>query len=115
MDKPNIRIGGMAAGGVGNVVRPALAWLRLVDDPMAPAVRALVASFACLPVAYLMLMWYVEAGNIYAGFTALLTFAAAWCIWITLIVALGWKLSVMVFNDYRAGRFGTPEIGKPER
>ena len=115
MDKANIDIGStVESGRPWSVVRQALRWLKLVDDELAPVTRALVASFACLPVAYLLLLWGNRAGNAYAGFAGTIAILVAEAIWIILIGVVGWKLSTAVIRDYRSGRFGRPGNGKTE-
>ena len=115
MDKTKIGIGSTAESGrPPGAVRRALRWLNLVDDELAPVTMALVASFACLPVAYLLLLWGNRVGNVYIGFAGVIAILIAEAIWIILIGAVGWKLSTAVVRDYRSGRFGRPGKGKTE-
>ena len=113
MAKPNISIGAIGdAGGVSSVARRALLGLRLTGNPHTALYRALAASVILVAVS-IPLMWSgakTEQG--YVAFAGLAAFVVAEVIWIILIGVLGWKLSVMVLNDYRAGRSGTPKRGK---
>ena len=102
------------SGRTWSVARQVLCRLRLVDDELAPVTRALVASFACLPVAYLLLLWGDSAGNAYVGFAGVIALLIAEVIWMILIVIVGWKLSRTVVRDLRSGRFGRPGKGKTE-
>ena len=107
MDEININTGSTAESGrVSGVVRQTLRWLRLVDDELAPVARALVVSFICLPVGYLLLLWGNGIGNAYIGFAGMISFLIAEAIWIILIFIVGWKLSKAAINDYRSGRLG---------
>ena len=49
-----------------------------------------MASFACLPVAYLLLLWGDKAGNAYVGFAGAVVFLIAEVTWMILIVIVGW-------------------------
>ncbi len=115
MDKVNFDIkSAVESGRVWGVVRQVLRWLRLVDDELAPLARVLAVSFACLPVAYLLLLWGNRSGYAYIGFAGAVAILIAEVIWITLIVIVGWKLSKAVISDCRSGRFGRPGKGKTE-
>lgn len=102
------------SGGVWGVVRHVLRWLRLVDDELAPLARALAVSFACLPVAYLLLLWGNREGYAYIGFAGAVAILIAEAIWIILIGIIGWKLLKAVISDCRSGRLGRPGKDKTE-
>ena len=76
--------------------------LGLADDETARAGRALLFSFACLPVG--RLLWCSRIGNLYLGLAGVAMILLAELIWVALGATLLWKLARLIWGDYRAGR-----------
>ena len=76
----------------------------MADDETARAGRALLFSFACLPVGGLLLLWGSRTGNLYLGLAGVATILLAEFIWVVLAAMLLWKLARLIWGHYRAGR-----------
>ena len=61
--------------------------LGLADDETARAGRALLFSFACLPVGGLLLLWCSRIGNLYLSLAGVATVLLAEFIWVALAAA----------------------------
>ena len=74
-----------------------------MDDETARAGRALLFSFACLPVSGLLL-WGSRIGNPYLSLAGVAKILLAEFIWVALAAMLLWKLARLIWGHYRAGR-----------